>query len=153
MQELYEYIATLIDSIPEFKSVAVWNNQTNNEADELAPFLPAAYFSASVNWLSVSSGVRQGEATVSIYIATELYETQQNNVSSSTAYMSLVDDVFKKLGKAGFVSLSETPDTNHGNVPVHVSTYRYNFLDDTLKRTNTAAKKLQKTTPDLNIEK
>lgn len=153
MQELYDYIATLLGSIPEFKCVAVWNNQTNSERDELAQFLPAVYFSASVNWLSVSSGVRQGEAMVSVYIATELYETQQDNVSSSTAYMSLVDDVFKKLGKAGFVSLSDTPDTNHGNVPVHVSTYRYNFRDDLLKRTNAAAKKLQKMTPDLIIEK
>lgn len=153
MQELYTHIATLLSSVAGIKTVAVWNNQTNQEVKELSMFLPAAYFSATVNWLSASSGVRQGEATVNVYIATQLYETQAENVVSSTDYMSLVDEVYQKFAKAGFISLTDIPDTNHGNVPVHVSSYRFLFYDKQLQLTNTAGKKLIKDNPELIIQK
>lgn len=153
MQELYHYIATLLKTIKEFKTVAVWNNQTNEEPKELPLIVPAVYFSASITWLSASSGTRFGEATVSIYIATELYETTEDNTLTEAAHFILVDKVYQKLGKNGFVPLSDTPDTNHGNLPVHVSTYRLNFKDSQLKQTNDAAKNLIKQTPNLKVQK
>lgn len=153
MQELYIHIATILSSIEEFKVVAKWNNQLSNEPKELSMMLPAVYFSAIVNWLSVSSGVRNGEALVSVYIATELYETQAKNVVTSTDYMVLVDKVYQKLSKEGFISISDAPDENHGNVPVHVSRYRFNFIDKQLQQTNPSGKKLQKITPEINVEK
>jgi hypothetical protein len=153
MQELYIHIATLLKSIIDFKTVAIWNNQIQNEQKELSMFIPAVYFTVSVNWLSSSSGVRQGEATVMVYVATELYGTKSDNIDTETAHYELVDKVYKKLAKAGFVSLSDVPDVNHDNLSVHTSTYRFNFRDDTLKRTNAAAKKLIKQSPDLLIDK
>ncbi len=150
MKELYNYIATLLGSITSFELVDVWNNQVKN-SDEFPLFAPSVYYTASVIWTSMSSGVRKGEATVNVYIVTEVYETQPGNVSNSTAYLLFVDEVYQKLSSAGFVSVSDIPDTNHSNVVTHVSTYRYEFIDNSMKRTNDAAK--IKIEPDLTLKK
>ncbi len=152
MKSLFEFISGLLLSIENVNTVSVWNNQIQNEDKELIPFLPALFFSAKVNWSSATSNVRMGEAVVTIYIVTEIYETGVD-IDTQIAFADLVDDVAKKLVKNGFVSVSDIPDENHDNVQVHVSTFTVAFSDSTLKRTNQAGQNLLKIVPKLTIEK
>lgn len=153
MKELYQIIAAALNNIEGIKTVAVWNNQVNSESKELALFLPAIYFSANVRWMSMSTGVRKGEGTLKVYIVTELYETKHDEISDVTAYMDIVDRVYQVLSKAGFMSISDDPDTNHDNVPVHISTFKFDFTDEQMKGTNKAGRKLVKVIPEIIIEK
>ena len=122
--------AKLDECCPEIKTVQLYNSQPDNTDKEEAKFYPAVYLEMSdIDWVTKGLGIQQGEITMTVYVVTENYKTDDRQ------FLNVVDKVFACLNglqSCSFTALeriSERQDVNHDQLSIWEIDFRSTIYD------------------------
>lgn len=134
----FNEIYSKLDSCsPEIKTVQLYNSQPDNTDKEEIKLYPAVYLEMSnVDWVTKGLGIQQGDITLTVYVVTENYKTDDRQ------FLTVVDKVYECLNGLQTCSFSalqrinERQDTDHDQLSIweidFISTL-YDSQDNTRK--------------------
>jgi len=157
-KELFEAIkARLVARVPAIKTIALFNDQFNNEQKNNPFKYPVCLIEFdSFDWKSQSRGIQVGTLNVRFHLGVETYKTnlssgrtdQPNDLEffDLIAAVHVAVNMFDAYFFTPLLRVSETQDTNHDNILVWVAEYKTQITDDNAEKIQ--AKQLVNFIPD-----